>query len=174
MIVMRKKDEQACVCPNPKQLLHRGLAESAPGHDRNLVAFLRFTEGGPTVEEQAALIGGFCEEHGNRIVLTIIDSGHTDFLENIIASLENASGLIVTDLDRLVVHRSERARELRPLLHEFMCQGVHKRLVSIREGIDTSMPAGQHSALEVINQLKDADATALKQNWWLLSSKDPN
>jgi DNA invertase Pin-like site-specific DNA recombinase len=157
MIVM-KKEKAKCVCPNPKTVLHGGLAELGLGHNRNLVAYLRETGGDPSVDQQAALIGQYCADHGHEITLTVLDGGNqADSMETAMESLANADGLIVTDLNRFVVHNNDRGRDLRPLLHEFMCAGVHKRLISIREGIDTATAAGQRAVMEVINQLKDAD-----------------
>ena len=140
-----------CVFQHP-QLCH---GFHAVGMNRRYVAYLKSdTQAG--IERQRALIHSYCRANDCCVAEEYIELKHRPamVLESAIASLKRADGLLVADLNVLVQHEHDRARELRPLLHHFMHEGG-KHLLSVSEGIDTSTTAGQAATVEYINGLKD-------------------
>lgn len=125
-------------------------------HVRNhkVVAYVRACDE-MGVDEQFVEIEKYAKEHHLSVLETFCDVGAPmSGLSHALEELEIADGLIVCNLDRLVAHPNDRLRDLRPILHRF-CSHEGKHLISIEEGVDTSTPAGQRNALELINELKD-------------------
>jgi hypothetical protein len=111
------------------------------------------------IAEQQKTVDEFCARHGYKVVSRHFDLGDKPAtgLNGALASLQSADALIVSDLQRLVAHPDSRERDLRPLLHQFLCQNG-KHLIAVAEGINTGTPGGQLATTEFINQLKDAEA----------------
>lgn len=120
-----------------------------------LVAYIRYTNDPWDAGRQLGVIQNYCTEHGYRLERAFEDQGKPSFgLVRALEALSGADGLIAVDLDRFIQHEGDKTRDLRPLIHEFLTPGS-KYLITIKEGVDTSSPTGQMSAIELINQPRD-------------------
>jgi hypothetical protein len=120
-----------------------------------LVAYIRYMEDPWDAGRQLADIQNYCTQQGYRLERAFEDQGKPSFgLTRALQALSEADGLIAVDLDRFIQHEGDKTRDLRPLIHEFLKPGS-KYLITIKEGVDTSSPTGQMSAIELINQPRD-------------------
>ncbi len=123
-------------------------------HNRKIIAYVRACDE-MDLDEQFQEIERYASEHRLKIEDTFCDVGPPMFgLRHAIEALEHADTLIVCNLNRLVMHREDRLRDLRPILHRF-CSNGGKHLISIEEGVNTASPTGQLNVLELINGVKD-------------------
>ena len=145
--------QSPCVCADPFGM--HSLAERL--HGRHVIAYLR-GDSQNDVAEQRREISNYCDLHGYRLVGEYVDYGPKPLtgLAEAEKALDHADAIIVADLDRLVAVHKFRERELRPLLHQFLCKGG-KHIITIAEGINTGTLPGQIAAMEYITQLKDAE-----------------
>lgn len=105
---------------------------------------------------QYADLEQYAREHHLKIDQTFCDVGKpTSGLHHAMEAVEDADGLIVTDLNRLVTHTEDRLRDLRPILHHFCAPSTGKHLISIAEGINTATAGGQHCAMQLVQEMKD-------------------
>ena len=119
-----------------------------------LIAYIRTTDGDKELNQQAQILEEYCLEHGYRISKAFRDHGAPGHgLQEALDAVDEAAGLIAVDLDRFVENSSDRLRSLRPFVHHFL-HHTEKHLITVAEGIDTRSPAGQLSALELINDMK--------------------
>jgi hypothetical protein len=118
----------------------------------NLVGYIRYTSDPWDSGRQLERLQDYCARHGYRIEKAFEDQGKPSLgLARALEALDQADGIIAVDLDRFVEHEGDKTRDLRPLIHEFLCLG-NKHLITIKEGIDTGSAAGQQAAIELINQ----------------------
>jgi DNA invertase Pin-like site-specific DNA recombinase len=103
---------------NQPQPYKHGIA----GKNTRLVAYLRGCPNKP-LEVQRREIEAYCHEQGYHIVNEYIDQhGPGPALQEMFQHLDKVDGVIASDLNRFVEHPSNRARDLRPLLHSFLTQ----------------------------------------------------
>ena len=129
---------------------------STPSHFTKIIAYVRTDRDPPTHTEQLELIQQYCEKFGYEVVSIFEDQSDIPGagLARALEALKNVGGLIVFDLDRLVHNKSDRLRDLKPLLHEFFCS-AQKHLLTVREGINTATPAGQLNVVELLTAVKE-------------------
>lgn len=133
------------------------LHQSA-GADLKLVAYTKFGGVANTPDMQMKKINDYCASHGYTIASShnwMSDRPGVDLHEAIL-ELDNAAGLIVSDLSCLVEHHDDPLRELAPLMHEHFFHGK-KTLISLKEGINTSTIPGQEALVEFLNELRDIE-----------------
>jgi hypothetical protein len=103
------------------------------------------------IEVQMAEIEDYCHRHGYRIAHVFKDLGLPGMgLQEVLARLDEADGLVVIGLDCFVEHSSDRLRDLRPLLRHFL-NYAHKHLIAVNEGIDSSTVFGQESIMDLMS-----------------------
>lgn len=143
-----------CALRNPWS--RKPLAPSAKSvHIVDLVGYTRSDLDGIGADEQLKRLQNFCSKHGYRIKKVFADIGKPSFgLQAALEALDDADGLIVFNLNRLVEHSKDRLRDLRPLIRCHFFDPA-KHLITIEDGIDTSSPTGQASLIELINRSKD-------------------
>jgi DNA invertase Pin-like site-specific DNA recombinase len=108
------------------------------------------------LQQQYAQLERYAQDHHLKISETFCDTGKPlAGMRQAMEALEEADGLIVVDLNRLVTRTDDRLHDLRPLLHHFCAPTQGKHLISIAEGINTATSAGQLAAMEIVNELKD-------------------
>ncbi len=135
--------------------LHRPLEK--PSHPSRVIAYVRQDGSSLSNDKQISMIETFCQDHGYDLIAVYQDVGPeparglTDALN---ALIEQAHGLIAVDLERFVHNHKDRLRDLRPLIYKFFCH-TQRYLLTIAEGIDTSSPAGQMSAVEELSVTED-------------------
>lgn len=120
-----------------------------------LAAYLRYDAEPPSREEQLDVIHEYCEKHGYEVVEIFEDEGtHPGGgLARAMQACEHLQGVVASDLERFVRDHGDRLRDLKPFLHHFFCSS-HRRLLSVKEGVDTSSALGQANALEILNAVK--------------------
>lgn len=119
-----------------------------------LVVYVR-TNHEEDVYEKVEEIKDYCSENGYQIADVFSDVGdHPSFgFRAALDAMENCDGLITVDLNQFVGAKSDRIRELRPLIHHFFCGGG-KHLITIAEGIDTGTQLGQQNAMQLVSETK--------------------
>lgn len=148
---------EPCPCVN---LSNRWSKESVekrkkPPRQRGLVAYLRTTDDGISIDEQKKLIDEFCQGKDYYIAATFREQGKPGpALRDAMHACDHNDGLIAIDLNRFVEHPSDRLRDLRPFVHHFFCHSS-KHLIAIEEGIDTGSTLGQANAIAVLNHVKE-------------------
>jgi len=122
---------------------------------RGLIAYLRAGGASLGIEAQRKVIGDYCHDNEYYVKETFIDNGRPGAgLQGAIKALDDADGLIASDLNRFVVHHDDRLRDLRPFVHHFFCHPA-KHLITVEEGVDTGSTVGQANVVTVMNQLKE-------------------
>lgn len=124
------------------------------GNMPRLVAYTRYGGDENTVEMQLRAIKKYCGEHGYLVteVYNFDPQYPAAELGKALNALFYADGLIVSDLNRLVDHHDDPARDLAPLVQEYFFHN-NKHLVSIYEVIDTSTTNGQNALLNHLRRL---------------------
>jgi Resolvase, N terminal domain len=126
------------------------LRNNHQSHKPKMVAYIRTSGNCPIYLDQAADIIEFCKLHDYQVDQFFDDKGDPSYgLREAMEALQTHDGLIAVDLDRFVEHKEDRLRDLRPLIHHFLSNS-NKRLVAIKEGVDTAAPAGQLNALNLM------------------------
>src|SRR6185369_5664284 len=90
------------------------------GEALKLVAYVRAWEGS-AAKEQTRRLQAWCDVNGNVIIKTFDHDKkepEIDFHDALMA-LDEADGMIVTDLSRLVRHHDDPLRDLAPLVHHY-------------------------------------------------------
>lgn len=107
------------------------------------------------LDEKLQLIKAYCADNGYQVHDIFSDVGdHPSFgFKAALDEMENADGLITVDLNQFVGSKSDRIRELRPLIHHFFCGGG-KHLITVEDGIDTGTKLGQQNAIALISESK--------------------
>lgn len=145
-----------CLCNNIHHHWIHGSTHKLT-HPARVVAYIR-SYGGLSEEKQLAMIQTFCREYDYDLVNIFqehsIEPGRA--LSDALNALDTADALIATDLERFVYNHNDRLRDLKPLIHNFFCH-TNRYLLTICEGVDTSTPAGQASAVEMFSTMKDFD-----------------
>lgn len=151
-------ENKRCICCNPSSL--QNMLAGITRH--RVVAYMRGASN-EEIAQQRQFIEEFCKAHNYKIASAHSDCGDRPAigLTHALEALNDADALIVSNLERLVTHHGTRLRDLRPLLHQFMCEDG-KHLIAIAEGINSTTPSGQTVALEFMTQLKDAE----DQEYW--------
>lgn len=150
-----------CCCRSSANRWAKRAERQLPGqaHTAPLIAYLR-AGGDPALsdqqcKEQLQLIETYCQEHGYHIARAFEDRGKpATGLQEALSTLDEADGLIAVNLNRFVEHLGDRLHDIRPFLHHFFCH-THKHLITIEDGVDTRLPAGQLVAFELIHDLQD-------------------
>ncbi len=123
-----------------------------------LVAYVRSLE--PDMcDAQKRKIEDYCEKNGHTIV-AMYDwdlSKPGTALHDALLSLDEADGLIVTDLDRMIDHPDDPPRDLFPIFHHYFFHNA-KHLISIHEGIDTGSIVGQEAMVNYLKQIADPNS----------------
>ena len=131
---------------------------STPSKFTKIIAYIRTDHDAPSHSEQLELIQQYCEKFGYVVVSIFEDQGEIpgQGLARALDAMKDVGGLIVSDLDRFVHSKSDRLRDLKPLLHEFFCS-TQKHLLSVKEGINTDTPGGQQNVVELLSAVKEFD-----------------
>jgi hypothetical protein len=124
------------------------------GNAIRLVAYTRYGGEQNTVEMQLQSIKKYCGEHGYIVteVYNFDSSCPSAGLGKALAAMDYNDGMIVADLNRLVDHHDDPARDLAPLVQEQFFHN-NKHLVSVYDVIDTSTTLGQNALLHHLRRL---------------------
>lgn len=137
----------------------RGLHKSLTRRPQRigLIAYVRTISDESDCQRQLDIIEQYCSDHGYYVLRAFEDRGKPSFgLAEALEALPQADGLIAADLNCFVEHAGDRLRDLRPFIHHFFCH-TNKHLIAVKEGMDTRMPVGQRSALELVNQVRELE-----------------
>lgn len=128
------------------------LYRMSPKAKVNAIAYIRYTDDPWDAGRQLGAIQAYCGEHNLRLVKAFEDVGSPSWgLDRALEALHESGALIAVDLDRFFENVGDRIRELKPLIQDLF-ELKDKRLIMIKEGVDTGSAIGQLRAIALINE----------------------
>jgi len=124
------------------------------GNNARLVAYTRCGGELNTVEMQLEAIKKYCSQNGYKVVYHYNCDNNTPkaAFNQAFYALGFCDGMIVADINRLVEHSGDPARDLYPLVSDHFFHD-HKHLIAVKEHIDTSTADGQNALLDYLRRL---------------------
>lgn len=123
----------------------------------SLIAYIRAQNTEVSRDKQILEIKEYCREHGYRFICYFEDKEEPSIgLRRALESLSHADGLIVYDSSRVVLHREDAVRELRPLLARIFMHG-HKKFIAVADGIENVTTVGQENLIELMNKWSERE-----------------
>ncbi|MBX9670438.1 MAG: hypothetical protein K2X93_22750 [Candidatus Obscuribacterales bacterium] len=119
-----------------------------------LVAYVRSGHESSATEQEQEIIK-YCKDHNHDIVAVFgKEMDKAAALQSALRSMHDADGLITVDMMRLICHVQDPVRDLKNRINNDFFH-ADKRLITIREGIDTGTIDGQAQVMAFVNRIMD-------------------